>query len=578
LAPTAESASSGNGPPSGTPESQNAESSSQAKDAASGGDASGTSVVVALVTAIGAGISVLGFVAFFGAAVEWVRFDHAHLPGNEAVAVIPRSVLLTNGANFLVPAVLLALAFVAVLYVVEVVGEGLWRVNSQVGEARSNYERNRHKADVLEKIAQQAEGRADAAGRRRAADDAARAAAKAQISLENTTGWDPNPTYLWRRNVRLTLTLALYAVAGVYALHVVGGLESWRAILLSLVIVVANVLYLIVHAHTDSLRQRIIAAAAIGVAALVVVVAGGILVGSSIGSYDRVVAFSVALVGATVVSLAVLAKTKSFVWLALTAFFAVGIVDGLITYYRTVDRPKVEPAALLRADRRPLYGFYVAETSDRVYLGTRGNGTVRMASVPRDEVSDMSVGPLLSQRHAKVRAVNLALGLCKGARAPVVASSEAATPTATPQSKCSEQVVSKLEDRLTKINRRLQVERVYKGTFEGGGTVRFRARIKHREPIAVLGPPRSAHSWRFKNLPIHCGKGHNIAVTNHVPFTMDVIDDKFHATLRIHRHPTAIQGRFFGLKHVTGTIRVNGAVTPYTHCDTGLRNWTAAAE
>ena len=65
---------------------------------------------------IAAGIGVLGFVTFFGAAILWIRFDQAALPANDAVAVVPREVLLTTGASFLVPALLLALG--AVLAVV----------------------------------------------------------------------------------------------------------------------------------------------------------------------------------------------------------------------------------------------------------------------------------------------------------------------------------------------------------------------------------------------------------------------------------------------------------------------------
>jgi hypothetical protein len=65
---------------------------------------------------VAAGIGVLGFVTFFGAAILWIRYDQASLPANDAVAVVPREVLLTTGASFLVPAVLLALG--AVLAVV----------------------------------------------------------------------------------------------------------------------------------------------------------------------------------------------------------------------------------------------------------------------------------------------------------------------------------------------------------------------------------------------------------------------------------------------------------------------------
>jgi hypothetical protein len=343
------------------------------------------------------------------------------------------------------------------------------------------------------------------------------------------------------------------------------------------VIVVATSVYLLVYlfargrpkAHTSIWWH--VAAWVIGIAAFV---GYGFLLWSGLGSSDRAVTLILALVAATVVSLAVLAKTDSFVWLALTAFFAVGVIDGLVTYYRTVDTPKVEPAALLRSDHRPLFGFYVAETSDRVYLGTRGHGEVRMASIPRDDVSDLSIGPLLSQRHAKVRAVALALGLCRDARPPGLASTGTGTPKAAPRPKCSAQVVANLKDRLTRLNRRQQVERVYKGTFDGGGTVKFRARIKHRKPVTVLGPPLSSHSWRFKNVPIHCGK-RTVVVTNHVPFTMAVHNNgEFQTTRTIHGHPIRLKGDFVHLNHVKGKFRISGAVGGFTHCEAHV-TWTA---
>ena len=49
-----------------------------------------------------------------------MRANEAGLPANDAIATIPRPVLVTTGASFLTPAVLLALAAVGVMYLVYV--------------------------------------------------------------------------------------------------------------------------------------------------------------------------------------------------------------------------------------------------------------------------------------------------------------------------------------------------------------------------------------------------------------------------------------------------------------------------
>lgn len=75
---------------------------------------------------VAAGIGVLGFVTFFGAAILWIRYDQAALPANEAVALVPREVLLTTGASFLVPAVLLALGAVLAIVLFRVALDELY--------------------------------------------------------------------------------------------------------------------------------------------------------------------------------------------------------------------------------------------------------------------------------------------------------------------------------------------------------------------------------------------------------------------------------------------------------------------
>jgi len=73
-----------------------------------------SAVLLPLLTVIGTGIGAIGFVIFMGGFVVWARFDAIGLPGNEAVAQVPRSDLVATGASFLVPALLVALVAAAI--------------------------------------------------------------------------------------------------------------------------------------------------------------------------------------------------------------------------------------------------------------------------------------------------------------------------------------------------------------------------------------------------------------------------------------------------------------------------------
>jgi hypothetical protein len=67
--------------------------------------------------AIAGGIGVLGFVTFIGGAIEFARLDAAGLPAEEAVAVVPTQNLVVIGAGALVPAIGVAFAATAALFV-----------------------------------------------------------------------------------------------------------------------------------------------------------------------------------------------------------------------------------------------------------------------------------------------------------------------------------------------------------------------------------------------------------------------------------------------------------------------------
>src|SRR6266513_4826433 len=78
----------------------------------------GSSTVLQVLGAVGTGIGVLGFVAAIGGMIVYTRADAAGLPADQALAVMPRTLLVATGAVTLVPAVALAFLFVLLLYCV----------------------------------------------------------------------------------------------------------------------------------------------------------------------------------------------------------------------------------------------------------------------------------------------------------------------------------------------------------------------------------------------------------------------------------------------------------------------------
>ena len=104
-----------------------------------------------------------------------------------------------------------------------------------------------------------------------------------------------------------------------------------------------------------------------------------------------------------------------FAVIGLFALLAVPLVMAIATYYRAQAAPRVEPVALLRGDGTPFVGFFIAETADRVYVGTfdekapdpcellrRGvcGGKIEQVTVParllslsRNDVLNLTVGP-----------------------------------------------------------------------------------------------------------------------------------------------------------------------------------------
>jgi hypothetical protein len=78
----------------------------------------------------------------------------------------------------------------------------------------------------------------------------------------------------------------------------------------------------------------------------------------------------VVVVALTAMNVFVAQVTEKFAWYGIGVFFSVLTFGATLTMARTLDRPKVQPIALVRkGDDVGVCGVYIAQTSERVYVG-----------------------------------------------------------------------------------------------------------------------------------------------------------------------------------------------------------------
>ncbi|HET7455759.1 MAG TPA: hypothetical protein VFJ76_09570 [Solirubrobacterales bacterium] len=367
-----------------------------------------------ILAAVGSGIGALGVVAFFGAAILWVRMDRVGVPANEAIAVVPKSVLVTTGASFLVPSLLLAVVLLGALYLIDQFAGWLVDIfflgdqKRRLKAARRNARRSRAEIDRVLETAE------------RAAEHSSQLKATAQKAV--AAGADPHAVRESSTEASAAVTEAQRA-AGEIQPHAKEADDA------------------LAKAEAEIERERDLQAPkiesikkAIRFITIVVVVltaaAPGILL-SVVGLQDaqllRVVAVAIFL---SVICLVVLAST-SFPWFALAIVVVVCLLNSLVTYYRTTNDPKVEPAAVLRSNGAPVFGYFVAQTSDRIYLATHlPTGPLRLDAIPRAAVTDMAIGKDLKPNPATLRARRLARQMCVVARQRAKKEGTAATVSA----------------------------------------------------------------------------------------------------------------------------------------------------
>lgn len=376
-----------------------------------GASATGSNLVMQVAAAVATGIGVLGFVTFFGGAILWIRAKEGGLAANEVVSVIPKPVLVTTGASFLVPAMLLALLAVGVVCAVHVA----FRLP---GCARRHRRRARveEAQAALAKAELRAERRAHASTTTRAS--AARARAAYATAMAGRSAFDA-------AGVAMTAGLEEQLAdlqAQAHDTEMTALREERRAGNAEREVTRRTIELRRAETRLDLARtpgrrwrQRQRWAEYGTALVMLTIVPLFVLSHPAISINAWITLLLVLLAIATfVVSVATYVATDRFVWVGVVAFLAMGTLIGAATYFRTTEQLKVAGAAVLRAERPPLIGWFVAQTSTNLYLATFSErlGEKRLVIIPRATVTDVAVGPLLSPTEARQRALALAIDLC----------------------------------------------------------------------------------------------------------------------------------------------------------------------
>jgi hypothetical protein len=358
--------------------------------------------ILPVLSFIGTGIGLIGFVIFFGGFITWTRFDAAGLPADQAVARIPRTDLIVTGASFLVPAVVASMGAVALSVVLwdllignrrrsrreqaEIEQDQAAANLENLERLRTSVERRRDQAKAdMERLQQEI----DAAGptsdaRREKQDEYNKAEARRDDLVETLTDIDENRLPEARRTVT----------------------DAGRDL---------------VNAPKPSAGERIVQVLVGAVPMLLVqlfVIREG-LGGLSVG---RQAVLGVVILATLALSVVVVSITRQFGWFAVSVFLGVGLLVAVSNYERTYSTTKAQPVGAV-VGTTPFAGFFVAETPDEVYVGLPdapgkkgrlkiGHETTALMRLDKKQLKGLRVGSQIRASDAYERAVRLALELC----------------------------------------------------------------------------------------------------------------------------------------------------------------------
>ncbi|HEV2771269.1 MAG TPA: hypothetical protein VGV57_00335 [Thermoleophilaceae bacterium] len=383
--------------------------------AAPGGGDPASSGFAPFIAAAATGLGALGWVTAVGGAIVWIHVSQAGLPPAQAVAKVPPSVLIANGAEFLTVAFFASLLTAGVLFLFDEIRELLLgrRQAPKLEEIRGQLEQARE-------AERRAVAQLGASQRRLVGARAALKAAESDLSSHSQPEEGPADDRLVEIATNRVAQVGAHA-SNAEQEHTRATRELEEARRAS---AAAETRYEREAGLTTSAGLRIIGTGfLLGLATFLLAVLidfnGSALVNWGADElplagwiFAAVLSPFVGLVGALL-----FVRTASFPVFALFSFLAVPMVFAVVTYFRASEVPYVEPVALLQADGTPFVGFFLAETDQRVSVGTFKEATsagpggaasrvpARLLSLPAAEVSALTVGSRLLLKPQQVDAV-----------------------------------------------------------------------------------------------------------------------------------------------------------------------------
>lgn len=375
----------------------------------------------------------VGFVVVVGATIVWVRFSAARYPADQAVDAVGREELLVIGAQALVLFAVIGAVAVVLMWFVD--GQGTSGRRTRIALAILFFFELLAALLVgdygLRQFEQLALGFAVAAALalflfevvRRVAKGlrelppgtAARYVAGRYVTPRQTTGdqREPLPGFLLQRAWQL-VPFGFLVAAVVVALT--NDFVFDRYLFAFVPILIAALFFVapgMVAAGATWRRSPLLRPARAALAATTLTVLAIFLLRDEAWLAGAVV--TAVILGGLCLTVAS-ASGQRFLPFAITVFFAVCVYGAMVTCLRILDSPQAQPVAMLLEDKRAVCGVWVGESSGRVFyarLQLDENAAGRrpaprrslLASVARDDVVDMAVGPLQTVGRAQDQAV-----------------------------------------------------------------------------------------------------------------------------------------------------------------------------
>lgn len=393
-------------------------------DAKGAGASDFTSQLLVVLGAIATGIGVAGFAAVVGGIVVWLRFDALHLPADTAVAAMPRTELIVIGVSTLLPFIALGLALVVLAYVFaanRLVPSRSWIdlpavwAGAELGPAGDpppkdpgaqpspEGEAKTRLATLMQDV-RKATARASAAGkvgRPSVVEDQLTLVNGVNAALAQEFNWlaelpaeTPSPQLVQLKPALSQLEAAIEA---------------------------AKVQVQSAKSEADR-RQRGSRSTIIFSTAVVLAVEMALVFARGAPSLPQTILLAAIAVVLTLTTLRLAESTPGFAVFGVSIFVSILLFGTATTLLSTYHTPKVQPMALLRSGQDTgLTGFFVAETSDRVYLvriqgkqsGERFEPSFpRLVVLPRSSIVAMEVGPLQTQSAAYGTSYRQLVELC----------------------------------------------------------------------------------------------------------------------------------------------------------------------